>query len=293
MKDKDYKVLIKGLEKDKEHLYDEIAGLETALKNKKKKDTLIEGYFPLTEKGVHIKHGLVSDTHMGSVYNNLDFLNTLYDIFKKEKVEIVFHCGDLCDGDNMYRGHGYELYAHGADKQTKNVIDNYPKGFMNYFITGSHDLSFQKRAGVDIGEKIFDKRHDMEYIGPEESTIEIGNKEKKIKMMLMHPSKGTAYAISYHPQKIAESFSGGNKPDVLYIGHFHKAEMLPCQRNIQIVQSGCLEHQTPFMARNFISAHQGGWIIDMYVNKDHLISRFNGEFFAHYEKKATRKYIST
>jgi hypothetical protein len=86
---------------------------------------------------------------------------------------------------------------------------------------------------------------------------------------------------AYKPQKIIESLEGGTKPDMLGIGHFHKAEMMPSYRNVAGVQAGTFERQTPFMARGGLAAHVGGWIIDVTVGEGHNVIR--GEFVAVYE----------
>jgi hypothetical protein len=71
--------------------------------------------------GDHAKFGLVSDTHFGSLYTNRSLLHLAYKTFKKEGIDTVYHCGDICDGEKMYRGQEYELHAHGADAQIKEV----------------------------------------------------------------------------------------------------------------------------------------------------------------------------
>jgi len=83
---------------------------------------------------------------------------------------------------------------------------------------------------------------------------------KDITLRLMHPGKGTAYALSYQPQKWAESISGGDKPSIAALGHYHKIEQL-FYRNIHIFQTGTFEEQTPFMQRRNIAAMLGGWIL--------------------------------
>lgn len=87
-------------------------------------------------------------------------------------------------------------------------------------------------------------------------------------LRLLHPSGGTAYAISYKSQKWATSLSGGNKPHIAGIGHYHKIEQL-FYRNIHIFQSGTFEEQTPFMSRKQLAAHVGGWIL--WINKNRPI----------------------
>ena len=84
-----------------------------------------------------------------------------------------------------------------------------------------------------------------------------------------------------------DALSGGQKPQMLFIGHYHKAEMLPCYRNVLTIQAGCLESQTGFMRRNNLAAHMGFWIVECAIDKVNLVSRFKVEFFAYYEERKT------
>jgi len=85
---------------------------------------------------------------------------------------------------------------------------------------------------------------------------------------------------SYRPQKITESLEGGTKPDMLAIGHYHKAELIPSYRNVAVLQAGTFERQTPFMARQGLAAHVGGWIVEAVVGNGH--NRIKAEFIAFY-----------
>jgi hypothetical protein len=98
--------------------------------------------------------------------------------------------------------------------------------------------------------------------------------------MLIHPGGGTSYALSYRAQKIVESLEGGTKPDLLAIGHYHKADMIPSYRNVCAIQTGTFERQTPFMARGGLSAHVGGWIGEVVKGKGH--NTIKAEFVAFY-----------
>ena len=234
--------------------------------------------------GNHVKIGVVSDTHIGSLYERNDFLRDLYKIFHKEGIKEVYHCGDMVDGENMYRGQEYEIYVNGADGQTNAAKDRYPnyKDITTFFITGNHDLSFWKRSGVDIGNIISEKRKDLVYLGQEEKDVIIGGKNK-VKLRLCHPGKGASYALSYHFQKYIESLSGGRKPHVLLMGHYHKALYMPCYRNVFTIGAGCVQSQTSYMRRNNLSAHIGGWILDMRIGKNG-ITQFQANFIPYYER---------
>jgi predicted phosphodiesterase len=243
--------------------------------------------------GEIVKFGVISDTHMGSIYEHEDVLHLAYKVFKEEGITTVYHAGDMCEGENMHPGQDYEIYAHGADDQIQACVNRYPKfqGITTYFIEGSHDLSFYKRAGTDIGPRITEKRPDLVCLGREEIDVAIQTKRGKIIMRLLHPGKGSAYALSYHPQKYIESLSGGQKPNILLIGHYHKAEFLPCYRNIFTLQAGCIQAQTSFMKRLNLAAHVGFWTVEFRVDKDNSVMRFKPEFFAHYEGRILHKEI--
>lgn len=238
-----------------------------------------------------VKFGVVGDTHLGSYYERLDFLNVAYKVFEVNKIQKVFHAGDILDGEKMYRGHEYELRAHGADRQIAHCVENYPQRgkIITHFITGNHDLSFWRHAGIDIGEKIALQRKDMVYEGQENARIEIYNKDGHIfKLMLEHPGKGTAYAISYHPQKYIESLSGGQKPHAILMGHYHKAEFLPNYRNVCLIQVGTLQSQTPFMRRNNIAAMMGFWIVEVRFDAQGTVS-LKPEFYPFFEKEVNNE----
>ena len=140
-----------------------------------------------------IRFGVVSDTHIGSLYDRFDLLKTTYRVFQKQGIQNVYHCGDFCDGEKMFKGHEREIYAQGSDAQVRLVVNQYPeiKGITTYFILGSHDLSFYKASGTDIGISIMGKRHDLIYLGQEEADIWIGGKNRAL-MRLSHPGKGSA-----------------------------------------------------------------------------------------------------
>ena len=235
-----------------------------------------------------VKIGIISDTHIGSLYARQDILNSAYEIFEKEGVGSVYHVGDLIEGEKMFRGQEYEIHLHGADAQVKEVVNKYPvsKKFKTYFITGSHDLSFFKHAGIDIGERVSNEREDLVYIGREEADIQLGKDERVVKLRLIHPGGGTSYALSYFPQRYIEALSGGQKPEIVAFGHFHKSELLPNYRNIFGVQAGTIQSQTPFMTRKKLAAHLGFWILEFTINKPKLVSRFKSEFFAFFEEKS-------
>ena len=228
-----------------------------------------------------IKFAVIGDTHLGSKYTQLTHLNNFYDICEAEGIKDVYHAGDVTDGIKMRPGHEYELYAVSTDDMLQDVINNYPrrKGITTHFITGNHDASIYKHVGHDIGRSISHFREDMNYLGRDCAVI---NLTDKCTLELRHPWDGTAYALSYKPQKMIEAMESDSKPNILAIGHYHKAEYL-FYRNVHTIQTGCFEGQTPFTRGKGISVNIGGWIITIKVSEDGTIKSITPQFIPYYK----------
>lgn len=228
-----------------------------------------------------IRFGVVSDCHFGSHFTQIGLLHEAYDFFKAEGVADIYNPGDLTEGENMRQGHAYECYVHGADAHTDEVVKNYPQrdGITTHYILGNQDLSFMKHVGLDISRQISALRPDMVSLGIEQAYVKL---TPNCLLELRHPSSGSAYAISYKPQKIIESMSGGEKPNMLLLGHFHKAEYLP-YRNVHCVQAGTTQAQSNFMRNNNLAAHVGYWLIELRVDDEGQINRFRPEFMPCYK----------
>ncbi len=217
-----------------------------------------------------IRFGLMGDTQINSKYTQLTHLHAFYDKCQQLGVATVFHTGDIDEGEQMRPGHAYECYTQGADDHADEIAAVYPKreGITTYFITGNHDASLYKRAGMDIGKAIAARRPDMVYLGRDCAVVEL---TPNCTLGLRHPWDGTAYALSYKPQKIVEAMDPDTKPNILAIGHYHKLEYF-FYRNVHVFQTGCYQSQTPFTRGKGISVHTGGWIVECSVTPDGSIS---------------------
>lgn len=228
----------------------------------------------------HIKIGVLGDTHLNSHYSRLDVLHWLYDWFKREGVEFIVHSGDITDGENMHLEQAYHLHVHGIDNTVEYVAENYPDiGKQTFFIKGNHDFSYFKRAGKDICTDIAVARKDLVYITGKdfekdwwEGNILLGRKSN-CRLKLFHPGNGTAYALSYQIQKLAEFLKPEEKPKVCIVGHYHKMHYI-FDRNIHFIQSGTTKHQDPWMRSKQLSAMIGGYILDLYIKDDGTIDQF-------------------
>lgn len=270
-----------------------------ALENQRKENVRLQQQVDLLQRrtrarvcrwsGDVLTLGVLGDTHLGSLYENPDLVEAAYDEFEAAGVDDVLHAGDLLDGEKMREGHEYEIAVHGCDAQRDHVIKTYPrrKGIRTRFILGSHDLIFWKRAGINIGEAIAERRDDMEYLGMGQYDLEYHS----IIIRVQHPIGGTSpYGISYRPQRIIEQLPGGQKPHILVLGHYHKAEVIPFYRNVYSVQVGTTQSQTAWMAGKALLAMMGFWILTININADGL-GTITDQWFPHFEEevRAERK----
>lgn len=237
-----------------------------------------------------IRFGLIGDTHYGSLYEAKDVATALYRRFAAERITTVLHTGDVLDGHKMYKGQEFELHALGWQKQRDWFAKTAPKeeGIVTHFVLGSHDTSLKKIAGIDVGTELEHVRPDWNCLGEDVGTVTLRTPSGwAYTIMLLHPGGGTAYAISYRVQKIIEQLEGGRKPNMIAVGHFHKADYLPNYRNITAVQVGALQWQTPFMVRKGLAAHVGGWIIR--VTPGRFNNAVQAEFISFYADPAREK----
>lgn len=227
-----------------------------------------------------IRFGLIGDTQINSKYTQLTHLHAFYDECARQGIKHVYHTGDIDEGDQMRMGHQYECYSQGADDHVDEIVRVYPRrdGMTTHFITGNHDASITKRSGHDIGRAIAVKRPDMEYLGQDCALICL---TPNCTLELRHPWDGTAYAMSYKIQKMVEAMAGGEKPNMLAVGHYHKSEYF-MYRNVHCFQTGCFQAQTPFMRGKGIAAAMGGWIIGALVDKEGTITNLRSEWIPYY-----------
>jgi predicted phosphodiesterase len=232
-----------------------------------------------TSDDCRLTFALLGDTHIGSLYAHGAALQGFYDYCDKRRVSCVFHAGDVLDGHKVYRGQEFELRDIGLDAQVERLANTCPRNVPTSFITGNHDQSFKVAAGAPVG-RLIEHATGWKFLGEEQAYVDFQTPKGAFKVQLIHPGGGSSYAISYRAQKITESLSGGTKPDLLAIGHYHKADFIPSYRNVCVVQTGTFQRQTPFMARQGLAAHVGGWIIEVTVGEG--CNSIRGEFVAFY-----------
>jgi len=244
--------------------------------------------------GLH-KFGAVGDNHMGSRYERMDVLNALYDEFEREGITTVFNTGNWIDGEARFNTH--DLKVRGIGGQVDYFVANYPqrKGITTHFIAGDdHEGWYVQREGIDIGKYAEMKaqaagRTDLVYLGYMEADVKIAAPNGETVIRVLHPGGGSSYAVSYSVQKIVESYQGGEKPHILLIGHYHKADYI-YNRGVHCIQTGCTQDQSPFMRKKKLAAHVGGWIVEFGADDNGAITRFKQEFFPFYDNGYYQKW---
>jgi hypothetical protein len=128
-------------------------------------------------------------------------------------------------------------------------------------------------------------RQDLVHIGYVEADVILETAGGRSVMRLFHPRDGSAYAISYRPQKIVESYQGGMKPRVLLLGHYHKFGVT-YTRDVYVVQAGCTQDQTRFMRNKAIAAHVGGCILFFVQDTENgVLTRFQVEWIPFFDRE--------
>jgi len=227
----------------------------------------------------HARFGIISDTHIGHEMFRTDIHEASKYQFKKEKVDCIYHAGDIIEGMSNREGHIYELEKLGVTPQVKyasEIISDYDKEV--YFIAGNHDQWAEKKSnqGIKVGEYLESLCKNAHYLGDMKAQIKLAD---NVKMDLTH--EGTSsYALSYSSQKRINAIEPGKKPHIKVNGHIHKA-MYMFYRNIHSLEAGTLCGQTDFMAMKGSPAHTGFWILDIYWNKKGL-NKVKPTFFPFY-----------
>lgn len=231
------------------------------------------------------KIGLLSDTHFGSLDQLPSCVSKFYAICDEEKVDAVFHCGDLSAGDFNHPANIHKVFIPGAEGQMRFLTDHYPKLKINkptYVIGGNHDAQHGSKKGLDIIRNLFAKnRPDINYLGPDVGTIKLG----KLNIELLHPAGGPGYALSYKGQNIIESEIRLNrarglkdKIHILALGNWHVYnEQIHSETFVICVP--CFQQQTEdYMKVKGLDPWIGGLIYEVVTDEDGYITEITSEF---------------
>jgi len=243
-------------------------------------------------QGDTLKLGFVSDNHMGSHFERIDVLNLLYDLFESEGIKTVLHGGNFIEGEARFNQN--EIHKRGFGRQMAYAVEKYPykEGIETWFVSGDdHEGWYNQREGINSGEYFQMEREragkfDLKHLGYVEADIDLNDNKYENPMWcrVMHPGGGSAYAVSYAPQKLIESFQPGEKPHILFIGHYHKMSYNNI-RGVHTIQMGCTCNQSIYMRKKKIEAHVGGGIAEFRRASDGILNRCRVEFITAFDRK--------
>jgi hypothetical protein len=166
----------------------------------------------------------LGDFHAGSKYCRYDVREDLVRRAEEAGAQAILDSGNWVDGEAKFNK--YDLEAVGMDAQCALLAKRHPKTKLPiYAVAGDdHEGWYGQREGVDIGRYaqniMREAGHDWHDLGYMEAHIALvnANSGKKSILAVVHPGGGSAYALSYRPQKIIEALEGGEKPAVLLLG---------------------------------------------------------------------------
>ena len=233
-------------------------------------------------EGDEINFGLITDTHLGSKYTKVSRLYSAFDKCDELGVDFIAHCGDVHEGLSHRPDHMYQCTHLGYEAQlahSREVFSQWTNSPI-YMIDGNHDRWFIKSAGAYIVKELCSTQDNLKFIGHDEGDIKL--KGCPVTIKLWHGEDGSSYAYSYRVQKLVESFTGGEKPNVLLTGHTHKAFYLPNCRHVECVSAGAIQSQSAWMRSKKHANHTGFWTVKMLVDKKGVVS-FTPTWYPFYE----------
>jgi hypothetical protein len=244
----------------------------------------------LGKPGTH-RFGVCGDQHLCNRHSRLDVLNAAYDYYEREGITTVYNTGNWIDGEARFNK--TELITRpGMDAQLDYMIDKYPvrKGITTHYIAGDdHEGWYQQRECIEVGKYLQMRaedqgRTDLKYLGYGECDVKLsvpGGGSSTLRVV--HPGGGSSYAVSYATQKLVESYQGGEKPQAMFVGHYHKYEV-GYPREVFVVQTGCMTDQSLFMRKLKLQAHVGFLEVAFEQDETGALTKCSHSWFPFYNR---------
>ena len=227
---------------------------------------------------------VISDTRLGSKYQQLSRLNSAYLEAHRQGIDTVIHCGDLTEGLYGLKNPYYQtLFVDTTDDQIDYVVEHYPyiEGMQTYFITGDQDATHTAINGVDIGRIIDSEREDMTYLGNMRCTMNIN----KMKVLVQHLKVGAfdrAKTISYKPQESIYAMRSEEKVDIILDGHILASQQMT-ERGMRELAVPSIVATTPKIRSSAIPHNVGFILMRTTLTKDGKLKDFEATFSPFYQ----------
>lgn len=218
-----------------------------------------------TDENNEFKFVAISDTRLGSKYQQLTILNDIYLKAFEMGYRNVILCGNISEGlfpvTNTYSDTNFL-----ADtlEQVDYITQYYPyiEGMKTYFITGTRDEKHLKSNKINIGKRISDSREDMIYLGHTSCNVEID----KANMLVFSPKLEKTYTVSYRPQQQVDSFRSEDKPDIILYGGLLQMEKMT-YRNVKCISVPSVCATTKEMSDKRYANTVGAWYVTVSTDK--------------------------
>lgn len=151
----------------------------------------------------HPKFIVISDTHFGSIFESIKYLEIVYEYAIKHGIKYIFHCGDLIEGEE-YNNYGKNKWEYrNIYLQIEHILNDYcyDKSIQNIILLGNHDIKSLKVRGIDLSD-VLKERTDFIPIGYRNGYIKV----KDDYIALKHEIKRMLNAN--YPLATSLSFSG-------------------------------------------------------------------------------------
>lgn len=172
----------------------------------------------ITKISKQFKILVISDTHIGGIYEEPDKWKMAYDYAEENKIPYVLHLGDIIEG-SKYRNHKND-HLKTVQEQIDYMTAIYPKrkNVTTLLILGNHDQHSHAQS-VNIAVPIERRRLDMMVLGDNTALLKI----KNLKVLLNHtdtnpPHKSIEERMEYNHNLLVTKYSG---IDLILNGHFH------------------------------------------------------------------------
>lgn len=222
----------------------------------------------LNFEGDELTFGFMTDPHIGSIFFEDSLMESFYKECEKQKANLIFCSGDITEGMSNRPDQIYELTDIGFSAQIEHaqiLLNKAPLPILA--IDGNHDRWGIKSGGIFVVKEIAKKVPQMTFLNHDVGDTMING----TKWTLWHGEDTSSYATSYRIQKIIESMTGGDKPNVLLLGHTHKQAYI-FERNVHAVSGGALSYQSSWMRAKRIPCHTGFHILKARINDGQIIN---------------------
>jgi len=217
-----------------------------------------------------IRIGVVSDTHIGSKFQQITALTDFYKYADSRGVVGYLHGGDFLEGLHVHRDAVYEQYAVGWSTQAKAAVEQYPhsQNGKTSFVDGNHDGWVFENTGLVSGEELAKKRDDLEYLGFHSAYVELGS----LRILLQHGAKGGGpYGKSYKIQRLLEQLAVEERSQTqigLY-GHWHSDLYLGRYQGVFGFTLPCFKSSADrFHRQKGLNATVGGLVLEVEFSRD-------------------------